>query len=95
MTPLRRLWVVHELLSEVKKSPDVLVNYLALDLISNLLPSPLGRRALNTHGVTMVASNLPGKKKKKQNKTNEGILLQGHNIRHYIIINTIYQHIII
>ncbi|KAK3888509.1 hypothetical protein Pcinc_007447 [Petrolisthes cinctipes] len=60
VTPLHRLWLVHKLLNEVKSSPDVLVNYLALDLISNLLPAPIARRVLNTHGVTMVASNLPG-----------------------------------
>lgn len=60
MTPMARLKAVHQRLEVLKESPDIWVNYLALDLLTNLLPSPLARRALNTHGVTLVASNLPG-----------------------------------
>ncbi|KAK7072569.1 hypothetical protein SK128_008863 [Halocaridina rubra] len=61
MTPKARLMSVHHRMNILKSSPDVLVNYVALDLISNLIPSPLARRVLNTHGVTMVTSNMPGK----------------------------------
>ncbi|XP_071528880.1 putative diacyglycerol O-acyltransferase Mb3154c [Panulirus ornatus] len=60
MSRYTRLMTVHRRLNILKSSPDVLVNYVALDLISNLLPTPLARRALCTHGVTMVASNMPG-----------------------------------
>lgn len=61
MTPLTRLKAVHRRLEILKESPDIWVNYLVLDMLTNLLPAPLARRALNTHGVTLVASNLPGK----------------------------------
>lgn len=60
MTPVARLEAVHQRLEALKESPDIWVNYLVLDLLTNLLPSPLARRALNTHGVTLVTSNLPG-----------------------------------
>lgn len=60
MTPLTRLKAIHRRLEKLKESPDILVNYLVLDMFTNLLPTPLARRALNTHGVTLVASNLPG-----------------------------------
>ncbi|KAK8737929.1 hypothetical protein OTU49_004308, partial [Cherax quadricarinatus] len=60
MTKMSRLTTVHQRLSELKNSPDVMVNYLALSLIASLLPAPLARRALCTHGVTLVASNVPG-----------------------------------
>ena len=60
MTPLARLKAIHARLEYLKESPDILVNYLVLDMLTNLLPSSIARRALNTHGVTLVASNLPG-----------------------------------
>lgn len=60
MTTMARLEAVHKRLERLKESPDIWVNYLVLNLVTNLLPSPLARRALNTHGVTLVASNLPG-----------------------------------
>ncbi|XP_066986753.1 uncharacterized protein [Macrobrachium rosenbergii] len=60
MTPKDRLEAVRSRMNSLKRSPDVMVNYLALDLISNLVPAPLSRRLLHTHGVTMVVSNMPG-----------------------------------
>ncbi|KAG0729252.1 hypothetical protein GWK47_030712 [Chionoecetes opilio] len=60
MTPLKRLMAVHQRMDRLKESPDIWVNYMALDMFTNLLPAPLARRALNTHGVTLVASNLVG-----------------------------------
>ncbi|XP_064099610.1 putative diacyglycerol O-acyltransferase Mb3154c isoform X3 [Macrobrachium nipponense] len=60
MTPKDRLEAVRRRMNLLKRSPDVMVNYLALDLISNLVPAPLSRRLLHTHGVTMVVSNMPG-----------------------------------
>ncbi|XP_047503027.1 probable diacyglycerol O-acyltransferase tgs1 [Penaeus chinensis] len=62
MTSLERLQQIHQRINILKTSPDVMANYFALDLISNLLPAALARRALNTHGVTMVSSNMPGPK---------------------------------
>lgn len=60
MAPLARLEAIHRRLERLKESPDIIVNYVVLDMFTNLLPGPLARRALNTHGVTLVASNLPG-----------------------------------
>nr|XP_045608291.1 probable diacyglycerol O-acyltransferase tgs1 [Procambarus clarkii] len=60
MSKRSRLMTVHRRLEVLKHSPDVMVNFLVLDLVANLLPAPLARRALATHGVTMVASNMPG-----------------------------------
>ncbi|XP_027226197.2 probable diacyglycerol O-acyltransferase tgs1 [Penaeus vannamei] len=62
MSSLERLEQIHRRINILKMSPDVMANYFALDLISNLLPAALARRALNTHGVTMVSSNMPGPK---------------------------------
>lgn len=62
MSSLERLQQIHRRINILKTSPDVMANYFALDLISNLLPAALARRALNTHGVTMVSSNMPGPK---------------------------------
>ncbi|XP_068231330.1 putative diacyglycerol O-acyltransferase Mb3154c [Palaemon carinicauda] len=60
MAPKDRLEAVRHRMNLLKSSPDVMVNYIALDLIANLVPGPLSRRLLHTHGVTMVASNMPG-----------------------------------
>ncbi|KAK8388842.1 hypothetical protein O3P69_020657 [Scylla paramamosain] len=60
MALLARLEAIHRRLERLKESPDIIVNYVVLDMFTNLLPGPLARRALNTHGVTLVASNLPG-----------------------------------
>ncbi|ROT66861.1 hypothetical protein C7M84_015053 [Penaeus vannamei] len=50
MSSLERLEQIHRRINILKMSPDVMANYFALDLISNLLPAALARRALNTHG---------------------------------------------
>lgn len=60
MDRVSRLMEVHERLNVLKTSPDLPVNYFVLNLLVNLLPVPLARLALCTHGVTMVASNMPG-----------------------------------
>ncbi|CAL4156057.1 unnamed protein product, partial [Meganyctiphanes norvegica] len=72
MSLLSRLQTIHRRLMKVKTSPDIQVNYLSLDLMCNLLPGPLARFLLGTHGVTMTVSNMPGPQ--------EQIRLFGHDV---------------
>ncbi|XP_076030027.1 uncharacterized protein LOC143018508 [Oratosquilla oratoria] len=58
--PISRYQSVRERLEYLKSSPDVVVNYFSLNMMSNLIPAPFARRLFNTHGVTMVVSNMPG-----------------------------------